>query len=120
MVKTSKAEAKLMSEKYGREITPEQCDAVKYFVEEEAMAEATFARMKGHDFKICQENKREIELKVRKDLYSSGSLDELVKRYSEELSDKKVQEERRKERIQKRICIKKPIDARNFPDDWGR
>ncbi len=104
--KTTAARAKLATQEYGREITPEQYEAVTYFAKEEADAYRGFVkRLPPYitvDETLANENAAMMERNFRESIFKIGNLDGFVEQYKAEKADPQLQAENREKRIQKR------------------
>jgi len=100
--KTVEVLAKLASQKYEREITPEQYVAADYFAKEAALAYKS-AEGKDHTPAVQEKDVKSIEQNARDSYLASGNLSALVKQYKLEMKDSSIQEQARARRVQKRV-----------------
>lgn len=104
--KTTAARAKLATQEYGREITPEQYEAVTYFAKEEADAYRGFVKLLPSyitvDETLANKNAAMMERNFRESIFKIGNLDGFVEKYKAEKADPELQAKNREKRIQKR------------------
>ncbi len=83
--KTAEVMAKLMSKKYGREITPEQYKAVEYFVDRQVSVTVTCLEEIRHH--LTEHEKAELVSNLRNSYYNQDNLGKLVYTFYMETSD---------------------------------